>query len=52
MLIEWEGVGIEKIIEKTEERMEDVRRWARKGSEGIGSSWVVFERSHRQDDVS
>jgi hypothetical protein len=38
-------------IEKMEERMEELGKWARRGSKGIWSTSAIFEKSHRKDDV-
>jgi hypothetical protein len=39
-------------MEKIGRRMEDVGMWAREESEGIGSSYASFERSHRKENVT
>jgi hypothetical protein len=47
-LIEWERAAREKI----KGRMEDLGMWAREGSKRIKSSSVVYEKSHRKNDIS
>jgi hypothetical protein len=48
ILIAWEG----GVMKKIGRRIEDLRIWAREGSEGIRSSSAFFERSQRKEDLT